>query len=216
MTNRNEPTIPATTTSAFEPSAPRHRALRGVGAGLAALALGLGLAACAGGASGPEAEPPATGGAPIEVPTDDGAGDGGTDDGTTGGVNGGGAGGTEAAPAGTAEVRVNPVVVEGVTGLLEADDRGDDRPDQRQTLKLITGPGGCLAFETDGGAPILAVFDDDDEVLSGEPGIRADDRTVRVGESVEWEYEEVALAQVDGIPAECRAGANEVVYLLDG
>lgn len=122
-----------------------------------------------------------------------------------------------ASPGATAFV-VNPVTVEGVTALLESQDDGVDRESVTITAKLITGPGGCLAFANEGeGAPRLVIFDDDTEVLSGKPGVKLDDnRTVHVGESVEWEVDEVPLDSLQGVPEQCLQGADAVAYEIDG
>lgn len=194
-------------TDQLETASSVGRKVRSAGVITAAVVLTIGLSACASGT--PAAQEAAT--TPLPDLSESAAAT------STPSDTGSGAPDTSASPGATTFM-VNPVTVEGVTALLESQDDGVDRESVTITAKLITGPGGCLAFANEGaGAPRLVIFDDDTEVLSGKPGVKLDDkRTVHVGDSVEWEVDEVPLDSLQGVPEQCLQGADSVVYEIDG
>lgn len=79
--------------------------------------------------------------------------------------------------------------------------------------KLITGPGGCLSLQP-GGQPKLMLFPEGTEFAENPPRVTIDGTEVKVGGQVSVTASSVALADLDGVPEQCAAGAAPTVWVV--
>lgn len=79
--------------------------------------------------------------------------------------------------------------------------------------KLITGPGGCLALQP-GGQPELLLFPEGTEFAENPPRVTIDGTEVKVGGQVSVTASSVDLADLDGVPEQCAAGAATTAWVV--
>lgn len=81
--------------------------------------------------------------------------------------------------------------------------------------KLITGPGGCFAFVSDG-APQLAIFPPDATFVlqNGRPSVTVDGVEHPVGRELTADTTVVPLADAAGVPERCARGAADTVLVV--
>lgn len=79
--------------------------------------------------------------------------------------------------------------------------------------KLITGPGGCLSLQP-GGQPELLLFPEGTEFAENPPRVTLDGTEVKVGGQVTVTAGSVDLAEVDGVPEQCAAGAAPTAWVV--
>lgn len=82
--------------------------------------------------------------------------------------------------------------------------------------KLITGPGGCLAFVS-AGAPQLAAFPPDATFVlqNGKPSVTVDGVEHAVGREFNSETTVLPVAAVKGLPERCARGSADTVLVVD-
>ncbi|WP_253852476.1 hypothetical protein [Prauserella alba] len=87
---------------------------------------------------------------------------------------------------------------------------------ERQTGKLIVGPGSCLALQSEGRPRLLVFGGDADFVLRGDrPSVTTPALgTTAAGEHLEVAATSVASGDVTGVPRRCTHGSAETVLVI--
>lgn len=174
---------------------------RTAGAGIAALAMAVSLAACSdGGSNSGEAINGPTGNGTAEMPQES----------------------QQDAPQGGSKVEVSSVG-DGPTGLRANHGTGDVSANGSGSAgiyqgRLITASGNCLSV-TDNDRPDLVVFPEDTEFdfNNQRPSVSSGDLDpLYVGEEIRFAGVAVPIDGVDGIPRHCAQGASDMVQVVQG